>query len=263
MRRKDDKMPATLELEQSPRLEVRTYQELVTVGAQIRSDADGCDWTLGDLCLELQDLITLSKKRVQDAKSIKESPDPEDLEIVTKAKELQKKYSKEIGVSNDYLEARRRVSARIPKGGNLSWIRDSSLSFTHCRALYPIKDDATLDKLANKALAQNLTVEQLRDEVAVVNDVERVEQGSYTCGLETCGRKIEDASTMFAVRRGKMNTLICSPTCLLQYAQDRIDDENETNEPETEEEDEVPQSGDVLDFMEDLDDSGTDLTTLI
>jgi hypothetical protein len=132
-------------------------------------------------------------------------------------------------VTADYLDARRRISRRIPQDGPLSWIRDSPLSITAVRALYHIKDDKELDAMANKALG--LTVQQIRNEVAVYQDKIAVASSLYTCA--ECKKEIEDVQALITIRQNKSTALLCSPKCLLTYAAELVGDDLVTEEDET------------------------------
>lgn len=160
----------------------RPYESIKTEVIKVRKVGDSNNWTLGDLCVELIGLSTTSGKDVRG---------------------LFKTLSVDADIPKKKLQLSAKISNRIKKDDTLlGWIRHSTLTYSHVREIYAVKDDVELDKIAKDIIAQGLKLYDLREYMKPYRETPEEKEAQKvfcSCG---CGEEItEDTTEAYLVKK--------------------------------------------------------------
>ncbi len=199
----------------------RTYESIRTEAILTRKANDTNEWKMGDLVVELEDLGASLKSKMNEGRDYE--LDASEQELAEDARKLIGRLADDIGVPKKSLIIRGRISRRVAEDGPLGWIRDSTLTYACLRELYALEKDEDLQKLAKKAVSQNLTVREVRTEMEQYRDGKAVAAGLYLC--QTCSEPIQDEKDMVVISKSAKRLAFCGWNCGSIYASVKAQEE--------------------------------------
>lgn len=200
----------------------RSYEQIKSEAIVTRKASDKNSWHLGDLGVELEDLgAHLRGELLSDpGKKMTE----EELDLSKDDRALLERLADDIGLPKKSVFIRTKVSRRVKETGPLGWIRHSTLSYAIMRELYALENDDDLNRLAKKAVAQNMSVRDMRTEMEGYRDKKGVESGLYIC--KTCDEPIRDIDNLISINRtGEGRLPFCCWNCASVYTEKKANEE--------------------------------------
>lgn len=193
----------------------RTYENIKTRCLLLRKSNDQNDWALGDEGVALLSLAEDLRTKFNKDKDY--TPSDDEAEFDRDDRELLQRLADDIGLAKKSMFIRTRISQRVRPDGPLAWIRRSTLTYACMRELYAVPDDKDLNDLAKKAVAQNLTVREVRTEMEAYRDKKGVDSGLYIC--KTCDEPIKHVENLVSVSKSGQRATFCGWNCAGVYVE--------------------------------------------
>jgi hypothetical protein len=189
---------------------MKSYERIKSECIALRAASDQNSWATGDCVVSLIELSESIRQQMDNNPEYKPTQDEQDL--TKDERVLIERLADDIGVPKKSLFIRYKISKRVPNSGPLAWIRHSTLTYATMRELYALPNDEDLNKVAKKAVSQNMTVREVRTEMETYRDQKSVDQGIYFC--KTCNEPIKDLDNLISVAKSGQNRIVfCGWSC--------------------------------------------------
>ena len=199
---------------------MRNYESIKGDAILKRRARDQNEWELGDLFVEAEDLAAsyVPKLAVEGQEPGNPAPQNRHQELTEEEaqfskgrREILSRLAEDIGLARKAVYIRANISRRVAKDSELGWIRASTLTYSTMRELYAIESDEELNKVAKKAISQNMTIREVRTELEGYRDKKAVDAGRYKC--QHCKDTITNTKELVAIGHTEHRDIFCSSNC--------------------------------------------------